>query len=77
MTLTSTRTPALGCWVDARTGIGAAVFKNPMTTAAAIDHLVHHSTILEFAVPSFRSDKARKEPPDKAVVVTKATGKNS
>ncbi len=38
------------------------IFKNPMTTAAAIDRLVHHSTILEFAVPSFRSDQARKEP---------------
>jgi DNA replication protein DnaC len=35
------------------------IFKNPMTTAAAIDRLVHHSVILEFAVPSYRSDKAR------------------
>lgn len=35
------------------------IFKNPMTTAAAIDRLVHHSVILEFAVPSFRSEKAR------------------
>ena len=34
------------------------IFKNPMTTAAAIDRLVHHSVILEFAVPSFRSEKA-------------------
>jgi DNA replication protein DnaC len=25
------------------------IFKNPMTTAAAIDRLVHHSTILEFS----------------------------
>lgn len=24
------------------------IFKNPMTTAAAIDRLVHHSVILEF-----------------------------
>jgi DNA replication protein DnaC len=31
-----------------------------MTTAAAIDRLVHHSVILEFAVPSYRSEKARK-----------------
>ncbi len=51
------------------------IFKNPMTTAAAIDRLVHHSSILEFAVPSFRSDKARKEPPDKAAV-TKGNGDN-
>ena len=31
------------------------IFKNPMTTAAAIDRLVHHSVILEFAVPSYRT----------------------
>ena len=36
------------------------IFKNPMTTAAAIDRLVHHSVILEFAVPSYRTEKARK-----------------
>lgn len=35
------------------------IFKNPMTTAAAIDRLVHHSVILEFDVPSFRSEKAK------------------
>jgi DNA replication protein DnaC len=31
------------------------IFRNPMTTAAAIDRLVHHSVILEFNVPSYRS----------------------
>ena len=31
------------------------IFKDPMTTAAAIDRLVHHSVILEFDVPSYRS----------------------
>ena len=31
------------------------IFKNPMTTAAAIDRLVHHSVILEFDVTSFRT----------------------
>lgn len=31
------------------------VFKNPMTTAAAIDRLVHHCVILEFDVPSYRT----------------------
>jgi DNA replication protein DnaC len=36
------------------------IFKNPMTTAAAIDRLVHHSVILEFTVPSYRTEKARK-----------------
>jgi DNA replication protein DnaC len=36
------------------------IFKNPMTTAAAIDRLVHHSVILEFNVPSFRTAAATK-----------------
>ncbi len=34
------------------------IFKNPMTTAAAIDRLVHHSTILEFDVSSYRTEEA-------------------
>jgi DNA replication protein DnaC len=33
------------------------IFQNPMTTAAAIDRLVHHSSILEFDVPSYRTPK--------------------
>lgn len=37
------------------------IFKNPMATAAAIDRLVHHSTILEIDVPSFRTEDARKK----------------
>lgn len=32
------------------------IFQNPMTTAAAIDRLVHHSVILEFDVPSYRTE---------------------
>lgn len=56
------------------------IFKNPMTTAAAIDRLVHHSVILEFAlVPSYRSDRAGKptEPPttSKAKTKTRRNGK--
>lgn len=35
------------------------IFKNPMTTAAAIDRLVHHSIILEFDVPSYRTAQAK------------------
>ncbi|MCG2819677.1 MAG: IS21-like element helper ATPase IstB [Actinomycetia bacterium] len=31
-----------------------AIFKDPMTTAAAIDRLVHHSVILELNIPSYR-----------------------
>ena len=35
------------------------IFANPMATAAAIDRVVHHSVILEFAVPSYRTDAAQ------------------
>jgi len=35
------------------------IFKNPMTTAAAIDRVVHHAVILEFDVPSYRGEAAR------------------
>jgi len=34
------------------------IFKDPMTTAAAIDRLVHHSVILEMTGPSIRADEA-------------------
>lgn len=37
------------------------IFKDPMTTAAAIDRLVHHSVILEMNVPSFRMEQAKKK----------------
>jgi len=36
------------------------IFKDPMTTAAAIDRLVHHSVILELNVPSYRVEEAKK-----------------
>ena len=32
------------------------IFANPMATAAAIDRVIHHSVILEFDVPSYRTD---------------------
>ena len=35
------------------------IFKDPMTTAAAIDRLVHHSVVLELNVPSYRAEEAR------------------
>ena len=35
------------------------IFKDPMTTAAAIDRLVHHSVILELNVPSSRLEQAK------------------
>jgi DNA replication protein DnaC len=34
------------------------IFKDPMTTAAAIDRLVHHSVILELNLPSYRLKEA-------------------
>jgi hypothetical protein len=36
------------------------LFKDPMTTAAAIDRLVHHSVILELNVSSYRAEQAKK-----------------
>ena len=37
------------------------IFKDPMTTAAAIDRLVHHSTILELDGDSYRMQAAKKQ----------------
>ena len=36
------------------------IFKDPMTTAAAIDRLVHHSIIIELNLPSYRLEHSRK-----------------
>ena len=35
------------------------IFKDPMTTAAAIDRLVHHNVILELNLPSYRVQHAK------------------
>ncbi|MCB1820831.1 MAG: IS21-like element helper ATPase IstB [Candidatus Competibacteraceae bacterium] len=35
------------------------IFQDPMTTAAAIDRLVHHAIILELTGPSFRTEQAQ------------------
>jgi len=37
------------------------IFKDPMTTAAAIDRLVHHSMIIELNLKSYRLEQAKKE----------------
>lgn len=42
------------------------IFKDAMTTAAAIDRLVHHSVILELNVSSFRLESAKKPNAKKA-----------
>jgi len=39
------------------------IFKDPMTTAAAIDRLVHHSVILELNIPSYRLEEAKRTKP--------------
>lgn len=38
-----------------------AIFKDPMTTASAIDRLVHHSVILELNISSYRVEQAKKK----------------
>ena len=42
------------------------IFKDPMTTAAAIDRIVHHSVILELNLSSYRMEAARKRKDEKS-----------
>jgi DNA replication protein DnaC len=37
------------------------IFQDPMTTAAAIDRLVHHSIILELNISSYRVEEAKRK----------------
>jgi DNA replication protein DnaC len=37
-----------------------SIFKDPMTTAAAIDRVVHHSIIIELNIDSYRMEQAKK-----------------
>ncbi len=41
------------------------IFKDPMTTAAAIDRLVHHSVILELNINSYRMEQAKNQNPNR------------
>jgi len=41
-----------------------SIFKDPMTTAAAIDRLVHHSVIVELNVASYRVEQAKRKKAD-------------
>ncbi len=52
------------------------IFKDPMTTAAAIDRLVHHSVILELNLSSFRLEEARKRTDKNKGKIKTRTGKN-
>jgi DNA replication protein DnaC len=36
------------------------IFKDPMTTAAAVDRLVHHSVLVELNIPSYRAEAAKR-----------------
>ncbi|MGZ5851773.1 MAG: ATP-binding protein [Hyphomicrobium sp.] len=46
------------------------IFKDPMTTAAAIDRLVHHSVIVEMTGSSIRADAAEQAKREAATTVT-------
>jgi DNA replication protein DnaC len=45
------------------------IFKDPMTTAAAIDRLVHHSMILELNIASYRLETAKQAKPPEAAAL--------
>ncbi len=49
------------------------IFKNPMTTAAAIDRLVHHATILEIDRGSIRAEEAKRRKDPKPTTITPTT----
>src|SRR5262249_2187221 len=57
------------------------IFKDPMTTMAAIDRVVHHSVILDLmAVESYRAKEAHDQQTEQAVAaeeVIVATGKSN
>ena len=50
-----------------------AIFKDPMTTAAAIDRLVHHSVILEMTGTSVRAEEALKGGTTTTIIPTTTT----
>jgi DNA replication protein DnaC len=52
------------------------IFKDPMTTAAAIDRLIHHAVILEMTGPSIRNEAARKRG-DSPTTTTTTTDQNT
>ena len=43
-----------------------AIFKDPMTTAAALDRVVHYSVILELNIASYRLEAAKQAKPTEA-----------
>ena len=53
------------------------IFKDPMTTAAAIDRLVHHAVILELTGASYRTDAAKKRNTGGAKAKSDAAGETA
>ena len=53
-----------------------SIFKDPMTTAAAIDRLVHHSVIVELNIPSYRAEQAKKAKQGRAESSEAGAGKS-
>ena len=53
-----------------------SIFKDAMTTAAAIDRLVHHSVILELNLPSYRVEQAKKSKAASASTEPPSAAKN-
>jgi DNA replication protein DnaC len=51
------------------------IFKDPMTTAAAIDRLVHHAVILEMTGPSIRNEEAKKRGEPMTMTLATVTNK--
>lgn len=50
------------------------IFKDPMTTAAAIDRLIHHSVIIELNIPSYRLEAAKRDKKPQTDSAASATG---
>jgi len=53
------------------------IFKDPMTTAAAIDRLIHHAVILEMTGISYRDEVARKRGDSTPATTTTTTPPNA
>ena len=47
------------------------IFKDPMTTAAAIDRVVHHATILELTGKTIRGEEAKRRNAEEGKAPTK------
>jgi DNA replication protein DnaC len=54
-----------------------AIFKDPLTTAAAIDRLVHHSVILEVNLPSYRMERAQQGQRQSGATPTAGSGQET